>query len=440
MHFFLFLSVQIFEIMASLAFSYRSPKPVSFLEVRLSFRIKGQNLDQQGKEVPYSYYTRSKISVSKEFWSAYKQNKQFRDIDKANQKQELDNQIHELKAYVLEALNRIGESNITKQWLKKVVTDFYNPVELIQDEVIPHNLLDYWDYYLKLRHHEIGNKIRTYQKWITVKNKVTRFQKAFGKIFEIKDVNDNFKKDFVEYCQIENYSPYTIQKEFSYIKTVCTHARSKGIEVSRELDTLKLNLNKPATDKVYLTRAELDQISKLQGLPNYLDNARDWLIISCYTGQRISDFMRFNKSMIRYEKNIPFLDLKQVKTGKDVTVPLLPEVMQIIEKRNGDFPHPISHQRYNDWIKEVANLAGLNQNIKAGIRINNRKVKGNYPKWKLVASHIGRRSFASNYYGKIPTSYLKDITMHSTEQMLMAYIGKSTKDTAQEAYKLMINV
>ena len=129
-----------------------------------------------------------------------------------------------------------------------------------------------------------------------------------------------------------------------------------------------------------------------------------------------------------------------MKTGKDVTVPLLPEVMQIIEKRNGDFPHPISHQRYNDWIKEVANLAGLNQNIKAGIRINNRKVKGNYPKWKLVASHIGRRSFASNYYGKIPTSYLKDITMHSTEQMLMAYIGKSTKDTAQEAYKLMINV
>jgi integrase len=426
--------------MASLAFSYRSRKPISFLEVRLSFRIKGQNLDPQGKEVPYSYYTRSKISVSKEFWSAYKLNKQFRDIDRSNQKQELDNQIHELKTHVLEALNRIGKDNVTKQWFDKVVMDYYSPKKLIQGEVIPNILLDYWDYYLNLRHHEIGNKIRRFQKWITIKNKVARFQKEYGKTFEIKDVNDNFKKDFVEYCQSENYSPYTIQKEFSYIKTVCTHARSKGVEVSRELDTLKLNLNKPATDKVYLTRAELDQISKLQGLTNYLDNARDWLIISCYTGQRISDFMRFNKSMIRYEKNIPFLDLKQVKTGKDVTVPLLPEVMQIIEKRNGDFPHPISHQRYNDWIKEVAKLAGLTQSIKAGRRVNNRKVKSNYPKWQLVTSHIGRRSFATYYYGKIPTSYLKDITAHGTEQMLLAYIGKSTKDTAHEAYKLMINV
>ena len=35
---------------------------------------------------------------------------------------------------------------------------------------------------------------------------------------------------------------------------------------------------------------------------NY-ENAKDWLIISCYTGQRISDFMRFGKSMIRHEKN-----------------------------------------------------------------------------------------------------------------------------------------
>jgi len=35
---------------------------------------------------------------------------------------------------------------------------------------------------------------------------------------------------------------------------------------------------------------------------------------------------------------------------------------------------------------------------------------GIYEKWKLVTSHIGRRSFATNFYGNLPTSYLVYIT------------------------------
>ena len=50
----------------------------------------------------------------------------------------------------------------------------------------------------------------------------------------------------------------------------------------------------------------------------------------------------------------------------------------------------------------------------------------------LVSSHIGRRSFASNNYGKIPTSFLMYITGHTTEAMFLTYIGKSNKDIAME--------
>ena len=61
-----------------------------------------------------------------------------------------------------------------------------------------------------------------------------------------------------------------------------------------------------------------------------------------------------------------------------------------------------------------------------------RKRDGEFKKFELVTSHIGRRSFATNYYGKIPTSFLIYVTGHSTEAMFLNYIGKSNKDIALE--------
>ena len=40
-----------------------------------------------------------------------------------------------------------------------------------------------------------------------------------------------------------------------------------------------------------------------------------------------------------------------------------------------------------------------------------------------MTSHIIRRSFASNYYGKIETPLLKNITGHSKESTFLTYIG-----------------
>ena len=61
-----------------------------------------------------------------------------------------------------------------------------------------------------------------------------------------------------------------------------------------------------------------------------------------------------------------------------------------------------------------------------------RKEVGMYKKWELVTSHIGRRSFATNFYGTIPTTYLINVTGHSTEAMFLNYLGKSNKDLAME--------
>ena len=47
--------------------------------------------------------------------------------------------------------------------------------------------------------------------------------------------------------------------------------------------------------------------------------------------------------------------------------------------------------------------------------INYRKKTGIYKKHELVSSHICRRSFATNLYGKIDTLTIMKITGHKTE-------------------------
>ncbi|MGS0747299.1 hypothetical protein [Halpernia sp. GG3] len=55
-----------------------------------------------------------------------------------------------------------------------------------------------------------------------------------------------------------------------------------------------------------------------------------------------------------------------------------------------------------------------------------------FKKWELITSHIGTRSFATNFYGTIPTTYLLNVTGHSSELIFRSYLGKSNKDLAME--------
>ena len=416
--------------MANVNFQYRSKKEAANIEIRFTFKDSNDKFK--------SYYTRTNIEVSKSFWEDLKKNTRFRDAEKANLKTEIEEHLTKIERHIENKFQE-NTSDVTKDWLKDVVNDFYNPKK---ETTVPENLVDFFDFYIAKKKHEM--KPNTVKRWNVIRNKVSRFQKDKRSTYKIKEVNKSFVDSFIDWSKENQYSNTVINGNFKDIRAVCKEAQLYGIEISKDLHILKTKLRNEATFKIYLTEEELQNISKLESLPDYLDNARDWLVISCYTGQRISDFMRFKPDMIRTQGKAKFIDVKQLKTGKDVTTPLLPIVENILNKRNGEFPRRISDQKYNDYIKEVCKLANINKMVKGKIAqtsdLGTRKVTGTYEKWKLITSHVGRRSFATNYYGKLPTSFIKDITGHSTESMLLKYIGKTSKDTAIEAYERMINL
>ena len=81
-------------------------------------------------------------------------------------------------------------------------------------------------------------------------------------------------------------------------------------------------------------------------------------------------------------------------------------------------------------------MAGVNEVVDASIKdkLSKRLVTGRFEKYKCVVSHIGRRSFASNYYGKFPTSMLIQQTGHTSERTFLEYIGKSNADLSLDFY------
>ncbi|TXE10498.1 tyrosine-type recombinase/integrase [Gelidibacter salicanalis] len=420
--------------MATVNFLFRSTKENAPLNLRLLFRHNDKD---------HVLGTKTNFEVSKTHWHNYhvpdkitKKIKGSKNLEISNRQQEVNTELNKIENHILKAFDEADINEVTKDWLKLQVDLFYNPPK--KNAEIPTNLIDYIDFYIEYRKHEI--KPTSTKKYNVIKSKLDRMQTERKRPILIQDINDNFKNEFVAYQKSKGYAQNTIQRELVFVKTFCKHARFLGLETDPQLDSLRVD--KAKAEKIYLTFDELEAIEKQGFEHDYLDNARDWLIISCYTGQRVSDFLRFTKDMVRIENGKSLLEFRQTKTNKLMTLPIHKKVMQILKKRNGNFPRSISDQKYNDYIKEVCKITGLNDTPSLTELIQGsklvetengyRKVSAKYEKFDLVTSHIGRRSLASNFYGTIPTTYLIYITGHSTEVSFLNYIGKSNKDLAME--------
>lgn len=402
--------------MATVYYLYRSSKEKGFLEVRL-------------QHLQLIWHAKSKIEVTKTFWNDQRKIKT-RDINIKNEQIRVSKECSELENLIIGSLKNTVPEALPKDWLRGLL----DPSDT-KTMAIPTTLVDYIDYYVQYGRHTKRTE-STKKRFNVIKNKLQRMQDWRKRPILIKEVGIDFKNEFIDYCILQNYSQNTIQRDFVFIKSFCVHARGLGLETNLQLDNKEFKVSKESVEKIYLTLEEIDIIEKLEGLSDSLKNVRDWLVISCFTAQRVSDFMRFNSSMIRIVNDQKVIEFQQQKTEKKMSLALLPKVIEILDKNNGEFPYPISDQKYNDYLKELCEIAGFTQKIKGSKLIETngtfRKVSNEYRKCDLVSSHIGRRSFATNFYGKIPTTYLIYVTGHSSEEMFLNYIGKSNKDLALE--------
>jgi len=348
---------------------------------------------------------------------------------------QLKTDLAKLATAIEESLNAAitkGEE-ITGDWLQNKIDNIQGKQKKTDLARLTNYIQNYVD---NLKYKEYPNGKRgaargTFLKYQTIKNKIEAFEKYKKKHYYLKDVDLNFRNELLKYfTEVDKLNGNSAGRYIRTLKTVCFDAQLNGVEVNRQLAQIK-GFTEKAT-KVFLSFDELEIIDNNKFDRIALENAKDWLIIGCYIGQRVSDLLTLTDKNINVRNGLELLELVQMKTGKHVAIPLHPKVKEILNKRNGKFPESISAQKFNKHLKDLCKIAKINEPTE-GARLNpktGRKEIGTFEKWELVTSHICRRSFASNFYGDIPTALLISITAHSTERQFLEYIGKSANDYA----------
>ncbi len=415
--------------MATVRFFTKSKSKTSVINVRF----------KRGAKFDISRTT--SLSIDPKYWNNTKGT--VRPSAEFKGKQQLQKDLHGLQGEISSRYNEDYANGvlINAEWLNRVILGFFDQDKDLQTEF----LTDYAEYHLKhlpnkvLKNGQTGVKPTTFKKYQGNITKLKAFEQFKGKRYLLAEVNMNFHRDFINYLKTENQLNFnSIGKYLTMVKTICLDANAtKGIKINEAILNGNFRTTKEATSFVTLSEQEIEKIfNKDFTDSSYLDNARNWLIIGVWLGARVSDLLNLSRENIKGN----YLEYTAKKTGQKIVMPMHWQVTAIIEKLNGNFPYRISSQKFNDYIKTVCDKAGINEMVpgnkrkvigetKTGKKIW-RKVPGTYSKDKLVSTHICRRSFATNHYGKLPTPVIMSATGHTTEKMLLSYIGKAPKDNA----------
>lgn len=343
---------------------------------------------------------------------------------------DLEKSLNKIRADInTEKNNAESYEIINSQWLNNVLRPK-------SENSVSNDLIGYFDYYMEVRRKDLRES--TLRKLMVIRNRVEAFESQTDKRNAIQEVNKVFQNRLFDWCDKVGYARNTKIKTLKVVATVCIHARDQGTTTHPELQVITKGLKYEKTKHIHLDFKELEAIANVDLNDNErLDIARDWLLISCYTAQRVSDFMKFDKKNIKQYGNIKLMEIEQEKTDKPVMFPILAVTESVLNKRDGEFPPLFSNNIesnkaiYNKLIKEVCRLAGIKETVSANRRNNkNRYEIKKMPKYKAVSTHIGRRSFATNYYGSIETSLLISATGHATEKQFLDYVGKTEKSKA----------
>jgi integrase len=370
--------------------------------------------------------TKTGFSINPNDWGKTDFPKQNNETNK-----KLYSDLKKLESFIFDELNKSLASGILidKHWLLAKINECFNRVER-KDTGLILNHIQYIIDNANTRkipgRSKLGLSQNRIKGYLTFKNLFEIYQSKLKKQVNFLDIDKNFVDKFTNWLiNTKKYSINYSGKQIDNLKTVCIDAEKLNIPVNPYINQIQ-GFSEQDEDRYIQTLSfeEIEQIRTADITKPQLVNARNWLLIGCEIGQRVGDLLSITSDNIRYERGNIYLDVIQQKTGKSVTIGIIaPHVIDIIEN---ELPHKISIQKLNEYIKKVCQEAGIDEMVE-GRKLNpetRRKELGYHPKYELITSHSFRRSFATNYYKKIPTPILINITGHSKESLFLSYINK----------------
>ncbi|MDT3403598.1 site-specific integrase [Mucilaginibacter terrae] len=178
-------------------------------------------------------------------------------------------------------------------------------------------------------------------------------------------------------------------------------------------------------ERRFLTKLELQRIEDKQFDIFRLQLVKDLFIFSCYTGLAYRDvFNLLPENLVEWSADNFWLISSRQKTSVAIKVPLLPKALAIIGKYNehpqtvnsGKLLPPISNQKLNSYLKEIADLCSIT---------------------KPLTFHIARHTFATTIAltNKVPIETVSKLLSHtkiSTTQIYAKVVETKLREDMDE--------
>ena len=215
----------------------------------------------------------------------------------------------------------------------------------------------------------------TYEKFAAVKNHLLEFNPSVS--FELFD-EVGLNKYVLFLRDKRKMRNSTIENQLSFLKWFLRWSFGKGYTTLTAYETFKPKLKSTQKKVIFLTWDELTRLRECE-IPEskqYLERVRDVFLFCCFTGLRYSDVFNLRRSDIKEDH----IEITTVKTADSLIIELNKHSRSILEKYENvvfekDKALPvISNQRMNDYLKELAELAGIDEPIRETYYIGNKRI------------------------------------------------------------------
>ncbi|HEY5689511.1 MAG TPA: site-specific integrase, partial [Yeosuana sp.] len=274
-----------------------------------------------------------------------------------------------------------------------------------------YNTIEFFNRYLDKLKRLVGIdiKLETWKKFEYVKEHVQTFIKWKYKAsdYPLKDLKQQFLVDLEYYLKTEKHlAQATINKLIQRFRKPVKIAISEGY---LDRDPFMLHKSKRVKKEiVFLSPGELQALENHKFSQPKLQLVQNLFVFSCYTGLPYNELLnlKYNNIIKGFDGNL-WIKMKREKTAKELSIPLLPKALDILKLYSNEglvFPR-ISNQKYNSYLKEIADLVGIE---------------------KKMTTHMARRTFESTVllYNDVPMEIVSELLGHSSMKITQDSYGK----------------
>ena len=289
---------------------------------------------------------------------------------------------------------------------------------------VPSNFYEAFDDFVRVCGRQNDWTHSTFEKFAAVKNHLKNFRSELS--FDFFD--EEGLTEYVQYLrEVREMRNSTIGKQLSFLKWFLRWSFKQGMHSNNAYDTFKPKLKDTQKKIIFLTWEELNRLREFKIPPTKqaLEHVRDVFLFQCFTGLRYSDVFNLRRSDIKGDH----IEVTTVKTSDSLIIELNDHSRAILEKyKDVEFENDralpvITNQKMNDYLKELAELAEINEPVRQTYYKGNERIDEVTPKYALLGTHAGRRTFICNALALgIPPQVVMKWTGHSDYKAMKPYI------------------